>query len=277
MLITKQDEATAALDLNLTKFKSRILNVSASTSNPTKRNATTIINRVGTSASPQPEGQNGYAGSPVSHGSPHSTPAPRVSREDIAARTVALMNIPDTVNDARIRALVEPFGTLVKIILRPDHQGAIVEFAEPSSVGRACLGIEGHEIAPGRKISLGTVGQMMKQKADYHKDRLPAEGEGKKKKEEKAVEAIKSAFPAPQVVRRPGNQPRRGGRGGLGLKNSGVGLGGTRADLSGLTASKDTEGNGMDVDDKREGTGGGEEVKKGAKSNEDFRKLFVKD
>src|SRR6185437_3180380 len=99
----------------------------------------TIISRVRTSASPSAE-VNGDGSNVVE------------TSGERGNRTLGLMNIPDTVNDARIRALVEPFGQLIKIVLRPDHQGAIVEFADVNDAGKASLALEGKEIVPGRPL-----------------------------------------------------------------------------------------------------------------------------
>ncbi len=259
-----QDEANAAQELNLTKFKSRLLNVSLSTNNPAKRQATTIIpSNSRTSASPSPSvpPTNGDAASPTTQPIKSTSPPPP-SSSDIKARTVALLNISDTVNDARIRALVEPFGPLVKIILRPDHQGAIIEFADLASVGKASLTLEGTEIVPGRKITVGTVSQMLKQKAEWRKDKIEVGG-GKKESDKPMT--LQPTGP----IRRP-NQPgaRRGGKGGLGMKRGGVGLGGDRAKNKGPA-----EEGVMDVDVKKEDPT--EEAK--PKSNSDFKAMFLKE
>ena len=81
-------------------------------------------------------------------------------------RSIALINVPDTVNDARIRALVEPYG-YKKITLMPQHQGAIIEFASVEGVGKAQLALEGVEIAEGRKIHIGTVAELKSSKAEW--------------------------------------------------------------------------------------------------------------
>ena len=194
-----QDEAQSAIDLNNTKFKSRILHVSLSTTNPAKRQATTLINSRN-SASPPLDSTNhdSAAVSPKSAASPSSSAASQTkpTRDEIASRTVALLNVPDTINDARIRALMEQYGPLNKIVLRPDHQGAIVEFANVNDAGKAALAVDGHEIVPDRKLAVGSVPDMLAQKA-----------------EQRSKQTLKPAAP----VRRPG-QPTTGRKGGLGRK-----------------------------------------------------------
>ncbi|OJJ48740.1 hypothetical protein ASPZODRAFT_1663690 [Penicilliopsis zonata CBS 506.65] len=163
IVFSTKEEATAALAMHKQEFRSRPLQVKLSAPLAAKRIATSIISRVEPSESPPVE----------LNGTRTSSAEPVAPTGERAARTLGLMNIPDTVNDARIRTLVEPFGKLVKVILRPDHQGAIVEFADVHNAGKASLGLEGHEIAPGRPIHVGTVPEMLKQSADRKVDRVP--------------------------------------------------------------------------------------------------------
>lgn len=217
----KKEEAEAALAQNGTVFKGRPLKVEIATDNQVKRQATTIIQQAAQSlhspaSTPHLEREGSFA-SVALHASPAATAA-----SEISSRTIALLGVPDTINDTRIRALAESYGSLVKVVLRPDHQGAIVEFAETTSAGKAAMGLDGDEIAPGRRISTGTVPELLRQKAEYKNDKLSA----KVTKRPTVGTIVPSAMP----IRRP-RQPgaRRGGRGGLGLKNSGVGLSGPRA------------------------------------------------
>lgn len=250
-----QDEATAALELNLVQLKSRCLNVSPATAGPAKRQASTIMtSHSRSSASPSPAlHTNGNVDNPASPAS--STAERRPSYNEIQSRTIALLNVPDTVNDTRVRALVEPYGALVKVILRPDHQGAIVEYKDISSAGKATLGIDGHEIAPGRKLGVGSVKEMLQQGAEIRHDRIGAHGTNKQKEDA-------TPFQVQAPIKRP-NQPgtRRGGKGGLGVKRGGVGWSGPRATTDGK--EKEAEVNGSAHDGK-------------AKSNDDFKALFVK-
>ncbi|PGH23538.1 hypothetical protein AJ80_02318 [Polytolypa hystricis UAMH7299] len=199
-----QDEANSALAMDQQEFRSRTLNIRIAAPTGPKRQATTIINRIGRSKSPSVE-VNGSAASPS------ATSHTEIPTGDRQLRTLGLMNVPDTVNDARIRALVEPYGPLVKIILRPDHQGAIVEFVDVNDAGKAALRLGGHEIVPGRTLHVGTVSEMLKQSAERKIDRIQV---GK----QKATVMAHSAAP----IRRPG-QPGSGRRGGLGIKRGPMG------------------------------------------------------
>lgn len=243
--------------MNLTTLGNRTLNVSISTNDMSKRKQNRIITSTSTSqrgtASPPPH-MNGDTHSVASPTSPTDS-AGQSKFSEIQSRTLALLNIPDTVNDARIRALTEPYGQLVKVSLRPNHQGAIIEYKNEASVGKASLALDGHEIAPERKIRVGTVNEMIQHKAEYHSDRIPVGT---------ATKTTSAQLQGLAPIRRPG-QPgtRRGGKGGLGVKREGIGLSGSRATNDGQ--GKDAEMN---------GTGKGEEKGK-AKSNADFKAMFL--
>ena len=247
--------------MNLKKLGNRVLNVSISTNDMAKRKQNRIITSTATSqrgtTSPAPHmnGDNHSVASPT----PPANAAGQSKSAEIQSRTLALLNIPDTVNDARIRALTEPYGELVNISLRPNHQGAIIEYKDEASVGKASLALEGHEIAPGRKLRIGTVSELKQQKAEYHSERIPIGA---------ATKITNAQLQGSAHIRRPG-QPgaRRGGKGGLGMKRGGVGLSGSRA----------TKNNGEEKGVELDGTGEGEgEEKEKAKSNADFKAMFLK-
>jgi len=181
-----------------------------------KKSATTIIRNT---ASPSPGVEEAH------HAHPRD-------------RTIALMNIPDTVSAARIEKLCEESGALRKVTLRADHGGAIVEFAEEKSVSYATLALDGKEL-DGEKIIVGTVDELFK--------RHP--------KNNRVVEKKKSSFAGGMVPRAAqAAGARRGGRGGLGLKK---GLGFTRKSAA---DSADVDG----------------EASAGGKSNDDFRTMLLK-
>ena len=259
--------------MNLTTFGSRVLNVSISTNDKSKRQQNRIITSTATSqrgtTSPAPHlnGDHHNIASPT----PPTDTASQSKSAEIQSRTLALLNIPDTINDARIRALTEPYGELVKVSLRPNHQGAIIEYKYEASVGKASLALEGHEIVPDRKIRIGTVSELNQQKADHHSDRIQVGV---------AAKTTNAQLQGPTTIRRPG-QPgtRRGGKGGLGIKRGGVGLSGPRATNNG-GVGKDADLNGTGGGEKSKdgdvnGTGEGEE-KTQAKSNADFKAMFLK-
>ncbi|KAF9894527.1 Splicing factor [Aspergillus nanangensis] len=245
IVFSSKEEAEAALAMHEQEFRSRPLHVKLSTPQGGKRSATTIVSRVGRSMSPSGDA-NGTK-------DPDETD---VSRRERASRTLALMNIPDTVNDARIRALAEPYGRLIKVILRPDHQGAIVEFADVQATGKASLELSGQEIAPGRALKVGTVAEMLKQSAD-RKGGPPSQGSKSKDKKP-------ATLPAPGApIRRPAQPGSRGGRrGGLGVKRATTGEAKKEKSVT-ITTTTTT-------DDSAPSTEGG----KSKKSNDDFRAMI---
>ncbi|KAL8928597.1 MAG: hypothetical protein Q9208_001831 [Pyrenodesmia sp. 3 TL-2023] len=253
VVFSTPEQANAALDLNNTKLKSRIMTVEIASKAAAKRQATTIIRSAARSTmSPSPDvtvangDHHSNAASPPSSTNAGSKP----SYAEIRDRTVALLNVPDTVNDARIRALAEPYGPLVKIVLRPDHQGAEVEFKNVSDAGKAALGIDGHEITPGRTLRVGTVGELRKQKAEKKRDKVG--GNGDPKGNTTAGLQSNVAIGTPRQI-----GISRGRGGGLGVKRDGASsVAGPGRPESNRTAAKEGQA--------------GE-----AKSNADFRNMML--
>ena len=71
------------------------------------------------------------------------------SPSDIRARTVALTSLPDTVNDARMQALVQAAtggAAMVQLSLQPSKGTAKIEFQTVAAAGRAILALDGKEI-----------------------------------------------------------------------------------------------------------------------------------
>ncbi|EEQ35563.1 Splicing factor [Microsporum canis] len=215
-----KDQSNAALAMNEKTFKGRELNVRLSTNTGAKRHQTTVVSR---SESPATNAQRNGTGTPSTSPGSVSNGQYKIMG-DRRLRTVALMNIPDTVNDARIRALTEPYGALVKIILRPDHQGAIVEFSDTHDAGKASLALEGYEITPGRFIRVVSVKNMLQQKAEHKIDRIPV---GKEKGKASGATTSGSGVAGGRMMQQPSapirrpNQPSGGRRGGLGVKRGG--------------------------------------------------------
>jgi len=242
VVFEQKEEAETALVLDKTKLKSRIMTVELSTGKNFKATATSK----GASASPAPDADGdsimSTSPAPETHINSHAQHGP--SSTEISNRTMTLMNIPDTVNDARVRAIVEPFGSIVKLVLRPDHQGAIIEFADSASAGRASLGLENHEIVPGRRLRTGGMKDLFKEKDEIRIDRILSKKE--------AANFIKPSAP----IRRPGP------KGGLGTKR---GLG--------YTAPKSTSGPSAGAG-KTNGNGQANE-KAPPKSNADFKAMFL--
>lgn len=239
----KKEEATAALELDKTKLKSRVLTVEMSTGKNFKPTATVLGK--GTSMSPGPDGDGDsmMSRSPGPDGS-------KLSRQDHINRTITLMNVPDTFNVARIRALAESHGEISKVTLRPDHQGAIIEYSDAASAGTAAMKLEGYEIEPGRKLRTGGMKDLLSQKEEVRSDYM-AKGPVAKK-------AAPALMPAPAIKRPVGP----GGRGGLGQKR-GLGFSAAKATAPVANDTTNTQINGNG------------DVGKKQKSNADFKALFV--
>ena len=227
VVFERKEDATAALALHETKVKSRVITVEISTGKNFKQTATSK----GASASPAPEG--------ISNAADQNG----ANRSNTSNRTITLLNIPDTVNDARVRVIAEPFGSIVKLVLHPKHQGAIIEYEDSLSAGRAALGLANYEIAPGQKLRTGDLKDLFGEKEEIKTDRIDTGG----KKVPKTVGFIQPSAP----VRRPGP----GGKGGLGTKR-GLGYAAPKSSSSSAVA----------------GTGEGKTVK----TNADFKAMFVK-
>jgi RNA recognition motif-containing protein len=80
-------------------------------------------------------------------------------------RSLAILNLPDTVPDVRIKPLVESFG-FKKITLEPQHGGAVIEFTTVEGAGKAEIALQGRDFE-GRKLHIGTVKDLRKQKGEW--------------------------------------------------------------------------------------------------------------
>ena len=266
---SSKDEAEKALDLDKTKIGSRIVTVNAASKTHVKRQATAIIGDMSRSShSPSPDvqmtnGTDRNAASPSPYADKEDKPLP----SEIKARTVALLNLPDTVNDARVTSLAESYGPLVKVVLRPDHQGAIIEFKDVADAGRASLGLNGHEIIPGRKIGIGDVTELLKLKDEKRTDRI---GSGVGSKKEAASQDLQSGLP----IRRP-HQATRGRRGGLGFKREGTDRVGQGDGKDRASVEKSDNGQALKEKDEDGRDQKSEEKEGRQKSNADFKALFA--
>ncbi|KAF1833444.1 hypothetical protein BDW02DRAFT_379633 [Decorospora gaudefroyi] len=104
-------------------------------------------------------------------------------------RSIAILNLPDTVHDVRIKPLVEPYG-FKRIKLEPNHGGAIIEFTTVEGAGKAQFALEGTDFE-GRKLRIGTIQDLNRQKGEWKAG---------------------NSFIQPNRVNRP-TAPRGGGRG----------------------------------------------------------------
>lgn len=255
--------------MNEKTFKGRELNVRLSTNTGAKRHQNTIVSR---SESPATNAQRN--GTSTASPLPGSLPdGQSKGKGDRHLRTLGLMNIPDTVNDTRIRALAEPHGVLVKINLRPDHQGAIVEYADTNDAGKASLALEGYEITPGRFIHVGSVKEMLQQKAEHKIDRIPI---GKEKGKVSSATTSGSGttgcskmMTQPSApIRRPNQSSGSGRRGGLGVKRGGSGIP-SRDKPPGSTTNHHDDTDGQKSNQKQS-----EPTTTRNKTNDDFRAML---
>ena len=243
---TKDQAEKAVSQLNNTKFRSQILRVDISKESKIKPSAKTMhVDRE--SASPAPPSTKDAEGDDPMVETQQNKP----TEGDISARTIALMGLPDTVNDARVYALVEPLGTIVKLVLRPTHGGAKIEFADVATTGKAALKLDGMEFE-GCKLRIGSLEELRRAKPERKDDRLLHGSKGQKPKQ--VSESGPRHMMPPPIARQPGAQrggPRRGGLGFVGARNP------------------------ADGDDRSGKTDGTPNGKPAPKSNADFKAMFL--
>ena len=188
-------------------------------SSPKSKRTETVIRQRTVSTTPDPES---LPDAPSTNGEALNSGA-RTYRE----RTLAILNLADTVNSARLEKLVEPYGAVKKISLRPDHGGAFIEFAEQKGVGVASLALEGTEL-DGKKLRIGTVAELLQQNPEEKISKITERPKGRNANNKTSAFGLGSG-----VVSRPGQAGvRRGGRGGLG-KRTGLGFGSSNDGQSG--------------------------------------------
>ncbi|KAJ4155743.1 hypothetical protein LMH87_000974 [Akanthomyces muscarius] len=151
---TKEQAEKAVAELNNTKFRHQILQVSLSKVSKVKTTAKTT-----TASTVDSEGDSSMETSAASKNNNAATVG------DIGARTIALLGLPDTVNDARVQKLVEPFGSLVRLVMQPMHGGAIIEFTDAASAGRAALQLNSMDYE-GYKLRTGSPDELRHAKAE---------------------------------------------------------------------------------------------------------------
>lgn len=257
VIFSKPEEATAALALNNKPLKSRLLRVVIATdkSSAANQGATTLIRNSAASAEPEeglspgstaPQDRRGSASS-IAPGAAGAV-APSELNDETAhtkfERTVAILGLPDTVNDARIQAHMSKYGPLRKIVMKREKNGALVEFVNLQDAGKVGMGIDCSALGP--DVHVGEASSIA--------------GRSKPKSA-----AVVPAFAAPPTGMRPlqagASRPKQAGsgrRGGLGFKRGG-----------GFSTARSTEGKGGAKAEED-----GEKVKKG--NNADFRALFEK-
>lgn len=237
------EQATAAVEgTNLKPFRDRILQVQIVS--PKGRGAAPheragredfVVKQEKPSATPEPAENGVRRGSDVSM---QSVPRDEASYEAIKARKIAIFNIDETVNDARIKTAMEQYGPITKIQLRRERRGAIIEFKDVKDAFRVRMGVDVRSL--GSEASTGDVTDLL---AKQHQKRT---GDGSR------PAAFKPAFAPPQATR-PG-AGRGGRRGGLGFKRGGFPPSSARGNVA--------------------GAGGDSGAETSKKSNNDFRSML---
>ncbi|KAF2154994.1 hypothetical protein K461DRAFT_311337 [Myriangium duriaei CBS 260.36] len=225
------DEAQQSLSLNQKSFKNRLLRVSIATDKSTrdaanKKHGTTKVFDTATAGSPPSVDSPADTSSPRADGGSHAEGADtaRTKRE----RTIALLNLPETVNDARITSLFSSFGAIRKLTVRRDKAGALVEFVNVDDAGRASLSADA--VSLGGECRLGTAAELLGSAAKKGK---PSTDGKEKTGQDKPIK--------PALVSRPGQGARGGRKPGLGVKRATASA--TNADESGETEEKSKRSN----------------------------------
>lgn len=249
----REQAERAIKELDKTKFNNQILTVEKST--PTNFKP---YSRVGPSPSPSAESSAG----PKQDGDGDKVMTDRSKQQnessrDEASRTFAVLGVPDTVNDARLRAFVGNHGHLTKLTLRPDHGGAILEFADPAIAGKAQLSLDGAEIE-GRTVRTGSVAMLFKEKGETKMERIDVPT-AKNNTSKPTLMA-----PPSTIIRRPALGGGRGGKRGLGIPNA-------------ISSASKQDGDGKSATETSGPTTNPNEqaAKAPMKSNDDFRALLL--
>ncbi|GKT51377.1 putative RNA-binding protein2 [Colletotrichum spaethianum] len=269
---TKEQAQTAASELDKAKLRSSIMTVQISTPSNFKRTA--AVSKEGASPAPSrdEEGDETMADINGDGGSRQAGP----NRAEIASRTIALLGIPDTVNDARVKEIVEKIGGFKSLVLQPSHGGAKIEFEDEPSAGRAMLQLDGY-VLDGRKLRTGSVEELKHSKGEIRTDKIVYGTGGKKQGDKPAAPKNTSSgaafVPPSTTVKRPVLGNKGGAKRGLGFMPKAVSAGGSGqgggGGGGGAAAASQPEA-------KVNGAGGGEtETRKPMKSNADFKALVL--
>lgn len=153
---TKDQAETAIAQLHNTKIRNQIVQVQLSKDSKVKHTSTTTSI---TNAVVSGEGQAAATDRAETSGP---------SAQDVLARTVVVLGFPDTVNDARIRTVVEPMGEIVRLVLIPGNGGAKIEFTDASTAGKAALQLDNMDFE-GYSLHIGSVKDLHQAKAEKQK------------------------------------------------------------------------------------------------------------
>lgn len=142
------ESAQQALELQGKVLKHLALEVSISEQRPRNRSKKLPV-------------KNGNAQKSSSHTKSSDVSQEAPPRSEINAKTLGVMNLPDTVSEDQLKSIFEGFGVLRKVNLRPDHSGAIIEYNNQVDAGKAALALEGHIIS-GKQMEIGTYEDLMR-------------------------------------------------------------------------------------------------------------------
>lgn len=241
---TKEEAESAAREMHNVKFRNQIIQVNVSKDSKVKPSAKSF-HTARESASPGPLPHEGESETKMMDTNGEARMPAKPSSSEIEARTVALMGLPDTVNDTRVRALVEPLGTIVRLVLQPAHGSAKIEFADAVTAGKAAMQLDGMAFE-NNKLRTGSLQELRHAKADRLEDRIQYGSKGRQQQQQQQSvaprESSRSFMPPPAPMRR-------------------------------TTVKKGGPKRGLAPPSYRTTNGGG--TSGGQKSNDDFRRMFL--
>ncbi|KAL1310623.1 hypothetical protein AAFC00_000895 [Neodothiora populina] len=270
VIFSKAAEANAAAEaLNNKPFMSRLLRVTVATdrSSAANQNTSKIVRNASASVEPEDASQhtqntNNPRRASIASNSSNTGAATTITSTELNAdtartkyeRTIALVNLPDTVNDARIQSHLSQYGPLHKIVMRRERNGALVEFVNLQDAGKVGMGIDCSPLGP--DVRVGDASELTTAK----KGKSVGGGSSK---------PVTAMRPAQASVARPGRKSgvMRGGRGGLGFRRGGGGVGLGSRPLAAASAGEEGD---------KAMTDAAEAAPAVKKGNSDFRALFEK-
>nr|AAA76605.1 colony 1 [Ophiostoma ulmi] len=256
-LETKDEAERVVAELDKVKLGTQILKVELSVSAKFKPSAreTSVASESATCNGGQeaPDEAKGEAGNEA--------------RGNLHLRSFALLGIPDTVNITRVRSLAEPHGHITKLKLYPEHGGAIIEYEDETTAGKAQLALDSTQLE-GHTLRVDAVPQLFKEKSGVRIDRVDIAKRRPPKPTADTTSATMGKKAAPTTA--PALLPafvRRPVLGGKGVKH---GLG-----FSAISATTSTKKDGQPTATNGAATSSTSSDTAPKKSNADFRALFL--
>ncbi|KAF2686067.1 hypothetical protein K458DRAFT_402603 [Lentithecium fluviatile CBS 122367] len=155
---SKEDANAAVTEMNGKDFASLELHVEIANDKDAKPKVKSVVEHAAS-----PAEREATPGEAVAAMDADTTTATK--DEPRAERTIAILNVPDTVNDARLKTLLEPYG-YKKFTLMPQHGGAMIEFSSIEQAGKAEFALQGKDFE-GRKLRIGRGYELLKQKGEW--------------------------------------------------------------------------------------------------------------